>query len=155
MPTITSEQLKRLFNSGHAFAKPEYILADIAAELAIIVPPGAVHSIASHVAHMEWWQRQALHHIQTQASQWQRLEGDEFPKGMTISDWEAVKRDFLQNLEAFKALCDDDQMLERSYVSGKNTVAYVLVDYALHHAYHLGQIVLIRRLLGVWTPALN
>jgi uncharacterized damage-inducible protein DinB len=155
MPNITSDQIKGLLESGHAFAKPQHILADIPADLATTIPTGAVHSIAAHVAHMAWWQRQALHHIHTRAEQWQRIEGEEFPAVVPLSDWETIRRDFFQSLETFRALCDDEATLERGYVSGKSTVAYVLLDHALHNAYHLGQIVLLRRLLGIWTPAPN
>ena len=155
MPNITSEQLKGLLEGGHAFAKPQHILANLSGELATTIPAGALHCIAGHVAHMAWWQRQALHHIQTKATEWQRLEGDEFPLEIAALEWDAIRRDFFQSLEAFQALCDDDDGLERGYVSGKNSVAYVLVDHALHNGYHLGQIVLLRRLLGVWTPESN
>ena len=155
MPNITSAQLKGLFNSGHAFAKPQHILADISGELAISLPAGALHCIAGHVAHMAWWQRQALHHIQTNATEWQRLDGDEFPLEIAALNWDGIKRDFFQSLEALRALCDNETALERGYVSGKNSVAYVLVDHALHNAYHLGQVVLLRRLLGVWIPESN
>ena len=155
MPNITSEQLKGLFNSGHAFAKPQHILADLSGESAATIPAGALHCIASHVAHMAWWQRQALHHIETRATQWQRLEGDEFPLEIAALEWDAIRRDFFESLEALRALCDDEATLERGYVSGRNSIAYVLVDHALHNGYHLGQIVLLRRSLGVWTPEFN
>jgi uncharacterized damage-inducible protein DinB len=152
MATIQSEQIKNLLESGHAFAKPQHILANLEPALAVTVPTGAVHSIASHVAHMTWWLRQALHHIEARAQEWQRIEGDEFPIKIAAADWEGIRQAFFEQLESFQALCDDEALLERGYVSGKNTIGYVLLDYAIHNAYHLGQIVLLRRLLGAWTP---
>ncbi len=153
MSNIHSSQIKALLNGGESFAKPQHILANLSSEQATTVLDGAVHSIASHVAHMAWWQRQALHHIETQAPEWQRIDGNEFPLEIPAKDWDSIRLDFLESLEAFQALCDDETVLERGYVSGKNTVAYVLLDYAIHNAYHMGQIVLLRRLLGNWTPA--
>jgi DinB superfamily len=155
MPSITSESIKHLLESGHAFAKPQHILADINPEQAVFVPEGALHSIASHTAHMAWWLRQALHHIQTQATTWQRIEGEEFPLELAAQDWETIRTDFFASLESFKALTDNKSLLEQGYVSGKNTVLYVMLDYALHNAYHLGQIVLLKRLQGIWTPAVE
>jgi uncharacterized damage-inducible protein DinB len=153
MANIHGKTIKSLLESGESLAKPHHILANLEPALAVTVPTGAVHSIASHVAHMAWWVRQALHHIQTQAAEWQRIEGDEFPLEIAAEDWEGIRQDFFEQLSAFQAICDDEDLLERSYVSGQATVADTLLDYTLHHAYHFGQIVLLRRILGVWTPA--
>jgi DinB superfamily len=151
MPNIPAKSLQHLLESGHAFANPKHILEDIGAEQAVFVPHGAVHSIASHTAHMAWWLRQALHHIQTEASTWQRIEGEEFPLEIEYNEWNSIRNDFLSSLETFKALANNESLLERGYVSGKNTIGYVMLDFALHNAYHLGQIVLLKRLQGVWT----
>jgi hypothetical protein len=152
MATVPPESIKKLLESGHAFANPQHILADISPEQAVFVPDGALHSIASHTAHMAWWLRQALHHIQTQATTWQRIEGEEFPLEINSKDWDAIRTDFFASLETFKALTDNQALLEQGYVSGKNTVLYVVLDFALHNAYHLGQIVLLKRLQGIWKP---
>jgi uncharacterized damage-inducible protein DinB len=153
MANIQSENIKSLLESGHAFAKPQHILANLEPALAVTIPTGAVHSIASHVAHMTWWLRQALHHIETRTQEWQRIEGDEFPLEVAAEDWECIRQEFFEQLKAFQTLCDDEALLEHGYVSGKNSIGYVLLDYAVHNAYHFGQIVLLRRLLGIWTPA--
>jgi uncharacterized damage-inducible protein DinB len=153
MANIQNNQIKSWLEGGESFAQPQHILANLEPTLAVTVPANAVHSIASHVAHMTWWMRQALHHIETRAQEWQRIEGDEFPLEIAPENWERIRQDFFEQLEAFQALCDDEALLERGYVSGKNSIGYVLLDYAVHHAYHFGQIVLLRRMLGVWTPA--
>jgi uncharacterized damage-inducible protein DinB len=152
MPSITIESIKHLLESGHAFANPQHILADISPEQAVFVPEGALHSIASHTAHMAWWLRQALFLIETSATKWQRIEGEEFPLELAAKDWEGIRADFFASLEKFKALSDNESLLEQGYVSGKNTVLYVMLDFALHNAYHLGQIVLLKRLQGIWKP---
>jgi hypothetical protein len=118
----------------------------------VFVPQGAQHSIASHTAHMAWWLRQALHHIETHATTWQRIEGDEFPLEVTQENWQGIRDDFFTSLERFKALADNEALLEQGYVSGQNSIGYVMLDFALHNAYHLGQIVLQKRLQGIWQP---
>jgi hypothetical protein len=152
MPNIPAKSLQHLLESGHAFANPQHILGDIEASHAVFVPDGALHSIASHTAHMAWWLRQALHHIETGATTWQRIEGDEFPLEAQETDWQGIREDFFASLEKFKALADDESLLERGYVSGRNSVTYLMLDYAVHNAYHLGQIVLLKRLQHIWKP---
>lgn len=150
MPNIPAESLKHLLESGHAFANPKHILEGISAAHAVFTPPNTLHSIASHTAHMAWWLRQALHHIDNHATKWDRIQGEEFPLELEESDWDSIRQDFFASLERFQALCNDAVLLEQPYVSGKNTVGYVLLDFALHNAYHMGQIVLLKRIQGIW-----
>jgi len=145
--------LKHLLESGHAFVRPDRILSDLEPGLAVQVLPGAVHSIAAHTAHMAWWQRQKIQDIETQAKARVRVSGEEFPQYIALEDWETVRQDFLDGLERLQSLCDHPEVLNRLYLERDTTVTDALLDIALHNAYHLGQIVLLRRLMGVWPPA--
>lgn len=143
--------IKRLLESGHAFLKPEQILENLKPEIAVHIPEQAVHSIAGHVAHMAWWQHQLLQDIEL--GKRQRQSGDEFPSTVSLESWETVKTDFLGSLEQMKNLCDDPALLEKTYIHTAETIGEALLDFALHNAYHLGQIVLLRRLQGAWNPS--
>lgn len=46
----------------------------------------------------------------------------------------------------------DPENLERLILGGKFTVGLRMVWFTGHNAYHLGQIVMMRRILGVWPP---
>ncbi len=143
--------IKNMLKGGVSFQKPEVILADLEPSLAVNIPAGAAHSIAGHVAHMAWWQRQALANIR--AGQRQPQTGDEFPKTIPLEEWQTTLEDFFAGLEALKELCDDQKLLGQAYLGGQETIADLLLDFAMHNAYHLGQIVLLRRLQGVWNQA--
>ncbi len=132
--------------------RADRILSDLEPRLAVMIPDGAAHSIAVHVGHMAWWQRQVLRDVQTQAGQRVSIGGQSF-QTVTIKDWPGVLEDFLSGLEALKSLTVDPVTLERQYLDRDQDVSFVLMDFALHNAYHLGQIVLLRRLLGAWPPA--
>ncbi len=149
---VSGSAIKHLLESGNAFVRPDHALADLEPSLAVSVPSGALHSIASHVAHLAWWQRQVVQDIETNAATRVRIEGEAFPSITTSEDWTAVRDDFLSSLEQLKAFCDDAQILERQYLN-RDSVAVTLLDFAVHNAYHLGQIVLLRRELGAWPPA--
>lgn len=101
---------------------------------------------------MAWWQRQVIQDIRSEARTRVRIAGDEFRR-VPLEDWASVVEDFLLGLEELKALTDDAALLGRQYLGRDHDVAFVLMDFALHNAYHLGQIVLLRRLLGAWLPA--
>jgi hypothetical protein len=54
-------------------------------------------------------------------------------------------------LDYLQRLTYDGAALAREYKPG-TTVGYLICDVALHNAYHLGQIVLLRCQLGLWPP---
>jgi hypothetical protein len=149
---LDPKEISKLFESGHAFVRPDRILSDLEPSVAVHAPPGAVHSIASHVAHMAWWQRQLLQDVRGQSTKRQRIEGDEFPLVIALEDWPGVLQDFLSGLEELKALTNDADSLEGSYLGRPVSVGTVLLDFAIHNAYHLGQVVLLRCLQGAWPP---
>ncbi len=141
--------IKHKLSSGHAFNTAESILANLEPAVAVHIPENALHSIAGHVAHMAWWQRQVLQDIAL--GKRQRQSSDEFPNTVTLEEWNFVKQDFLDGLEELKKCCDDPVLLETKYIHTSETIAEALLDFAIHNAYHLGQIVLLRRLQGAWN----
>ncbi len=141
--------IKHKLGSGHAFNTAESILANLEPNVAVHIPENALHSIAGHVAHMAWWQRQVLQDIAL--GKRQRQSSDEFPNTVTLEEWNFVKQDFLDGLEDLKKCCDDPVLLETKYIHTSETIAEALLDFAIHNAYHLGQIVLLRRLQGAWN----
>jgi uncharacterized damage-inducible protein DinB len=46
----------------------------------------------------------------------------------------------------------DPELLERTILGGRFTVGLRMVWFTGHNAYHLGQVVLMRRILGAWPP---
>jgi uncharacterized damage-inducible protein DinB len=146
------DSIRFFLESGHAFVRADRILSDLEPRLAVIIPDGAAHSIADHVGHMAWWQRQVLSDIRTQTKARASIGGHDF-QTVTLEEWPGVLSDFLSGLEELKSLTADAGVLERQYLERDHDVGFVLMDFALHNAYHLGQIVLLRRLLGAWPPA--
>ncbi len=147
---MNHQTVKRMLSSGHAFLSAEKILANLEPEIAVQIPQNAIRGIAGHVAHLAWWQNQMLQDIAL--GQRQRQSGEEFPNTVALEAWEAVKADFLAGLEQLKKHCDDPELLQKTYIHTSETIAEALLDFALHNAYHLGQVVLLRRVQGAWSP---
>ncbi len=141
--------------SGHGAHLPfERAVADVPDRLRGVVPEGAASSL---------WQQ--LEHLRI--AQWDILEfsrdpahvSPDFPDGYwpataapPASAWQRSVDAFLADRDAMIALIRDPQAdLCRRIPHGTGQTllreALVLAD---HNAYHVGQIVLLRRLLGCW-----
>jgi hypothetical protein len=70
---------------------------------------------------------------------------------VTENDWSKLKEDFLTALEKSKQMALNEN-LERPILEDKFTVGLRMVWFTGHNAYHLGQIILMRRIINAWTP---
>ncbi|MDT7857737.1 DinB family protein [Rubrivirga sp. S365] len=68
------------------------------------------------------------------------------------SEWEATRQAFLADLDALVALAETgDLFAELDHAPGYTLLRELLLA-ADHAAYHLGQVVALRRRLGLWPP---
>jgi uncharacterized damage-inducible protein DinB len=144
---------------GPGFTPPERTLSGIAQEQATTKPCNSPHSIADILAHLHFWQSWALSAIdgnpkpmpKRAAEGWVGLSGS----------WDGLVKEFLADLEKAKTLTEDEVLLRKPFDLEskigwgfeKHSVGEVMVDViAVHNAHHLGQIILLRRMLGAWPP---
>jgi hypothetical protein len=66
--------------------------------------------------------------------------------------WDSVRDEFIRGLEMTRAISNHPDEFLRE-VSNGNTVDQILLMIVEHNAYHLGQIALLRQLIGTWPPA--
>jgi uncharacterized damage-inducible protein DinB len=152
--SIATRLISDLFDGDTAFVRPDRLLSDLDPAIAVAIPPYAVHSIASHVAHIAWWQRQVLYRVANPNNTQIRIAGDEFPATITLEQWPDVLEDFLNGLKGLQALCINTELLEQNYATyADHPVSKTLLHFTLHNAYHLGQVVLLRRMQQAWPPA--
>jgi uncharacterized damage-inducible protein DinB len=119
--------------------------------------PGAPHTIAEIVAHLAFWQDWFLDRA--------RGTGTVMPASAGLGwaapppgSWGSGRQAFLDGLErlaAFAATADParavDPPIEFPPIA-RYTVADVVAHVATHNAHHLGQVVLLRQLMGRWPP---
>lgn len=78
---------------------------------------------------------------------------------VSVDDWPALCEEFLATLEVLRRIARAGQDLDRVVSPATEdapawTVGYKLAcSVAKHNAYHLGQIVVLRRLIGAWNGA--
>ena len=147
----TPEAVGELLRGGGEFNEPERILSDLTTEQACQTPPGSPYSIAQVVAHLHYWQEAQIMNIQ----------GEPLPRPAHLDDtfaapepaeWEALKSAFLAGIEAVGTLAREKAAVT-SPDRDDTSIPYDLAESALHNAYHLGQVVLLRRIMGFWPPA--
>ncbi|HVT60905.1 MAG TPA: DinB family protein [Thermoanaerobaculia bacterium] len=152
------EQLLELLSSRHAHLDFEQSIKDLPAALRGAKPPGVEHSLWELVEHLRLGQSDILEFSRDPAHvspAWP--EGYWPPSAAPPGDavWEESVAAFGADLQAMGELIADPAAdLLRPFPHGKGQTllreALLLAD---HNAYHLGQIVQLRRLLGAWPPA--
>jgi uncharacterized damage-inducible protein DinB len=148
--------LHEFLTSPVAYMPPARAVEGLSAELAERRPERVTHSVAEIVAHLSFWQ------------QWfhARCLGQPVPMASSASvgwpavaagSWPVVQADFLKGLDAVAGLADGDitRRLSPSIEFpplAEYTIGDVLVHVSTHNGHHLGQVIVVRQLLGAWPP---
>lgn len=144
------EALERLLDEGSAFVPPSRALNGLSAEVAGRRLEGVPHTIAELVAHLRFWQLYTLSLARgEQGVVPQHAEGG-WPK-TDGTDWDALRQSFLDGLNELKRVAREEDLAR--VVRGRDTLGYELSLHAIHNAVHLGQVILLRQMLGAWPPS--
>lgn len=138
----------------HDFASPERILRGLPAELAVRKPAGWPHSIAEILAHMNANVQFNLGLIRSAEPASYQNPVENWPR-VEAGDWDKLVEQFITGLEELKRIALNSPSLDRILYPATAepawTVGYKLAaSVAKHNAYHLGQIAVLRRILGAW-----
>lgn len=148
--------LVELLRGGHAHASPKDALRGIDETKRNVRPSGAEHSVWELLEHMRLAQEDILRY--TLDANW---VSPEFPSGywpakadrLESADWDLSVAKFFADLEEAIKLVEDARVELTSEIphgEGRTYLRQVLLI-ADHNAYHLGQIVQVRKLLEDWT----
>jgi DinB superfamily len=144
-----------LAGDGH-YVPPPRLLEDLTEAQAMTTPSGSPSSIAQVLSHTHYCQEEELAGLRGEP--WPRppfvrpVHLDDTFAPIPPGSWPTLVAAFLAGLEACKRLAEA-QPDAVSPARDDTTANYDLAGTALHNAYHLGQIVLLRRMLGLWPPA--
>jgi len=149
------EHLLYLLGGGGAHTDFDTAVADLPAQLRGVRPPGIPYSPWELLEHMR-------------IAQWDILEfsrnpkhvSPKWPKGYwpksaaprSDAAWDKSVNAFREDLAAMRALVEDPKtdLYARIAHGEDQTILREALLVADHNAYHLGQLVLVRRLLGAW-----
>lgn len=135
---------------------PKQMLGDLTEADASARPDRAPHSVAEIVAHLDFWQGWFLRRCRGEAAPMASSAAAGWP-AVSPGSWVELRDRFLAGSEAAAAF--DAGELERRIAPAiefpplaEYTVRDALTHMAMHNSHHLGQVVLIRQLLGSWPP---
>jgi hypothetical protein len=149
------EHLLNLLRGGHAHADFESAVRKLPAALRGKRPRGAEHSpwqLLEHLRIAQWDILEFSRDPQHQSPEWPTGYWPQKPAPPDEKAWDKSVRAFRRDL---KALCDlvsdpkTDLFAKIPHGDGQTVLREALLA-ADHNAYHLGQLVLLRRLLGAW-----
>lgn len=154
MKELLLEQLASVHNQTHWFVPLATALDSLSAREAAWKGANVDNSIAQIVAHLLFWNERYLH----------RLKGLDIPAMHGDNDstfvvpeymgWEElVERAsaVLTELEQIFANAGEDRLQRPAHAATEANWYQTLANISTHNAYHIGQIVVIRRLQGAWN----
>jgi hypothetical protein len=151
------QQLFALLRGGQAHATLDEAIKDFPAEHRGTVPEGLPYSAWQLLEHLRITQRDILEFSAPPTGGYQPIEwpADYWPKSPTPPSahaWDAAIAALHKDREAFEKLLSKsgaDLYKPFRWGEGQNLLreAMLIAD---HNAYHIGQLVLLRRLLGLW-----
>jgi uncharacterized damage-inducible protein DinB len=145
-----------LLRGGHAHATTADVLAGWPEALRGTRPPGAAHTAWQLLEHLRICQSDILEFSRHAGHISPKFPEGYWPKNDAPPDAEAWDRSvaaFAADLKGMEDLVADPatDLLARIPHGDGQTILREALMLADHNAYHLGQLVLLRRLLGAWS----
>jgi hypothetical protein len=143
---VLLEQLQSTHDKEQWFAPAGVAVGGITAEQAAWRSGKADHSIGQLAAHLVFWNRQALAKFKGEKPAAFSGDNNETFNSFDPAKWTQIQKDLDAVMKAWEEAVEkaDDQKIARS----ASTIAHI----GAHNAYHIGQMVYIRKLQGSWDP---
>lgn len=160
---MSRQALTELLRGKGAHADPIACVEDIPVELAARHVDGFPHSIADLVFHINFWMNYELRRIRGEKPKYPEHNAKSFPaqsEEFEEKDWNLLREKFGALLAEFATLAQSspeklDRQIETVHDGDRKvagTLEAVLWQMVAHNSYHVGQIAMIRRILGAWPP---
>ena len=144
---VLLEQLRTTHNEEDWFVPANIAVANLTADQAKWTPAKDVHSVGQLANHLLFWNTRELADLKGEKPQPFSGNNDETFNDFNAAQWaETVKKFDAVLTEIEKAVeAEDDQKLAAN--------ASLIAHIGAHNAYHIGQIILVRKLQGSWDPS--
>jgi uncharacterized damage-inducible protein DinB len=153
------ELLKSMVAFDAGFHRPAVVLDGLTEAQATAKPHGVPHSIAEIVGHMCYWQDFFNRIAQNGFGGFPEHAEQGWP-AIDPGGWDELRARFLASVELTQQLalsCDklDEKLLPADFPLPfwqRESVGSGLLHAAAHNSHHLGQVVTLRQLQGLWPP---
>lgn len=160
---MAKRELVELFRGKGAHVDPIACVEDISAEFASQQIAGFPHSIGQVVFHLNFWMNYDLRRIRGEKPAYPDHAAESWAVSPCPTDgqhWDRIRRDFAWFLAEYVKLAETSpaelareiEPLHDSHKKIANTLEALLWQSVAHLSYHVGQIALLRRVLGAWPP---
>jgi uncharacterized damage-inducible protein DinB len=144
---VLLEQLRTTHNAQDWFASGNTAIHGLTAEQARWTDGKGNHSVGQLTYHLVFWNKRAL--MQFKGEKPSKFSGnnEETFNNFTTEEWDKLVKEFDENMtewEKAAEAADDKKIAENA-----STIAHV----GAHNAYHIGQIVFVRKEQGSWDPS--
>lgn len=153
---LLRKQLVKLLTGSEAHADFEAAIKDLPKELRGKVPAGAEHSAFQLVEHLRialWDIVEFSQNAKHESPKWPEGYWPKSPEPPSDKAWDESVEAIRADLKVFAALIsekDTDLFAKIPHGDGQTILREALLA-ADHNAYHIGQLVLVRKLLGAWN----
>lgn len=127
-------------------------VSNLTADTAFTRPVQGMHSVAEVVSHMTYWRQSLISRMQKDSNFKGSMESEDNWKDLVrlkALGWDTVRNALIETQEQIVQLLSEqsDDLLDQEYSDGA-TYEYLIRGVTYHDIYHLGQIGLIRKLVG-------
>lgn len=149
------KHLVELLDGGHAHAAFDDVVADFPTKLRGEIPEGLPHSAWMLLEHLRIVQWDILDFSRNPKYEEMKWPDDYWPNSLSPpsnSAWNKSVKSFRDDLEAMKKLVSNpkiDLFVKIPWGDGQTILREALLV-ANHNSHHLGQLIDVRRLLGIW-----
>jgi len=143
---VLLEQLRTTHNEADWFVPAKTAVDGLTAEQAKWTPGKGDHSVGQLAYHIWFWDARALSDFKGEKNPAFTGNNDETFDNFTSAQWDDLVKKLDQVLADWEAAvqsADDQKLAEKA-----SLVAHV----GAHNAYHIGQIIYVRKLQGSWNP---
>jgi hypothetical protein len=152
---LLRQQLVKLLTGGDAHADFEAAVKKMPVELRGKRPKGAQHSpwqLLEHLRIAQWDILEFSRNPKHKSPEWPEGYWPKSPKPAAKGSWDKSVKSFRADLKAMCDLVTDektDLFVPIPHGDGQTILREALLV-ADHYAYHVGQLILVRQLLGAW-----
>jgi uncharacterized damage-inducible protein DinB len=147
LKSVLLEQLRSTHNKAEWFVPANTAVAGLTPAQASWTDKSGNHSVGQLANHLVFWNRQALAKFKGEAPAKFDGNNDETFNDFDAKSWDATVAQLdavMTEWEKAVEAADDKKIAESA-----ETIAHI----GTHNAYHIGQMVYVRKLQGVWDPA--
>jgi hypothetical protein len=147
LKSILLEQLRTTHNVEDWFAPASIALQGVTAEQAKWTPGAGDHSVGQLANHLLFWDAHELAEFKGETPAKFDGNNDETFNNFDSKQWDATVKKLDQVMAEWEKAVEaaDDQKIQKS--------ASLIAHVGAHNAYHLGQIVYVRKLQGSWDAS--